>query len=323
VGLPRAQRRRQVDAVKVLLGASCARLRHGRECWRGTCRQDPMEVRRAVGYMPRWTRTCPGSRARNRSSSRLCAACRAASRSAARTRSSSYVGLGEARTARSSSTRRACGRGCASHRRSSTTAARLPRRADDGLDPKGRDEVAAVITDLSTAHARASSSARTSSRRRGGVQHVVVMRDGRVATQGDVSEIRQARSPARTASASTATAPVRRGAAAAGAEARATKTRCSSSACPTSGPRLPLRVAAASACVVRELVRPGAVARGAFMRAMKRRRGGCLMRSSSRATAATWREVGKSRAFAIAWENVRRASGRGTWALLFALTFWP
>jgi ABC-2 type transport system ATP-binding protein len=156
--------------------------------------EDPMEIRRAVGYMPEVDAYLPGLTG---AESVLFAGvmCGLPRREAQRRAHEIlyYVGLGEARYRRVEQ----YSTGMRQRLRLAQALVHDPAllfldEPTNGLDPRGRDEVLQLIGDLGAAHGK---SVVLCSHLLPDVEavckHVVVLREGVVATEGDVKEIRR------------------------------------------------------------------------------------------------------------------------------------
>jgi ABC-2 type transport system ATP-binding protein len=235
--------------------------------------QDPMEVRRSVGYMPEVDAFLPGL---SGAESVLFAGvmCGLPRREAQRRAHEIlyYVGLGEARY-------RKVEQYSTGMRQRLRLAQALVHDPDlvfldeptNGLDPKGRDEVLQLVSDLASTHDK---SVILCSHLLPDVEavcrHVVVMRDGRVATQGDVAEIRKLEAGTYRVRVDGDRAAFIAAALAAGAQVKGEEDEITVLRIEAhESPRLLFRAAAASGCVVRELSSSEQSLESAFMRAME------------------------------------------------------
>ena len=235
--------------------------------------QSPTEVRRVVGYMPEVDAYLPGL---SGAESVLFAGvmCGLSRREAQRRAHEIlyYVGLGEARY-------RKVDQYSTGMRQRLRLAQALVHDPDlifldeptNGLDPKGRDEVLQLIGDLVGTHKK---SIILCSHLLPDVEavcsHVVVLRAGQVATEGDVKEIRRLEAGTYRARIDGDRSAFLAALAAAGATLKGEEDETLILGVPPAeSARLVFRVAAAAGCVVRELSSFEQSLEGAFIRAME------------------------------------------------------
>jgi ABC-2 type transport system ATP-binding protein len=234
---------------------------------------EPMEVRRAVGYMPEVDAYLPGLTGAQSVlfAGVLCGLPRRESQRRAH-EILYYVGLGEARYRKVDQ----YSTGMRQRLRLAQALVHDPElifldEPTNGLDPKGRDEVLQLIADLATSHGK---SVILCSHLLPDVEHVckhvVVLREGKVATQGDVNDIRRLEAGTFRVRVDGDRAGfleilAKAGASLKGEEDEMLVVRLREG----DGPRLLFRAAAASGCVVRELSSSEQSLEGAFIRAVE------------------------------------------------------
>jgi ABC-2 type transport system ATP-binding protein len=235
--------------------------------------EDPAEVRRSVGYMPEMDAYLPGLTG---AQSVLFAGvlCGLPRRDAQRRAHEIlyYVGLGEARYRKVDQ----YSTGMRQRLRLAQALVHDPElifldEPTNGLDPKGRDEILQLVADLTDTHGK---SVILCSHLLPDVEavckHVVVMREGRVATEGDVKEIRRLEAGTYRVRVDGDRAAFLAAVAAAGAEVKSAEEEVLVVRIPAGEPaRLLFRAAAESQCVVRELSSSEQNLEGAFLRAMQ------------------------------------------------------
>ncbi len=237
--------------------------------------QSPAEVRRVVGYMPEVDAYLPGL---SGAESVLFAGvlCGLPRREAQRRAHEIlyYVGLGEARYRKVDQ----YSTGMRQRLRLAQALVHDPElifldEPTNGLDPKGRDEVLQLISDLAGTHGK---SIVLCSHLLPDVeavcQHVVVLRAGQVATQGNVKEIRRLEAGTYRVRIDGDRAAFLAALAAAGATLKAEEDETLVVGIPeTETARLLFRAATASSSVVRELSSFEQSLEGAFIRAMEQK----------------------------------------------------
>jgi ABC-2 type transport system ATP-binding protein len=236
-------------------------------------RTDPMQVRRVVGYMPEVDAYLPGL---SGAESVLFAGvmCGLPRREAQRRAHEIlyYVGLGEARYRKVEQ----YSTGMRQRLRLAQALVHDPElifldEPTNGLDPKGRDEVLQLISDLGASHGK---SVVLCSHLLPDVEtvcrHVIVLRDGRIATEGDVKEIRRMESGTFRVRIDGERAAFVAALASVGGELRGEEDETIVVRVPAGADARSLfRAAAASSCVVRELSSFEQSLEGAFIRAME------------------------------------------------------
>jgi len=234
---------------------------------------DPMAVRRIVGYMPEVDAYLPGL---SGAESVLFAGVMCGlPRGEAQRRAHEilyYVGLGEARYRKVEQ----YSTGMRQRLRLAQALVHDPTlifldEPTNGLDPKGRDEVLQLINDLGASHGK---SVVLCSHLLPDVEavcaHVVVLRDGRIATEGDVKEIRRLEAGTFRVRVDGERAAFVAALTAAGGALKGEEDETLVVQVPTGeSAKLLFRAAAASACVVRELSGFEQSLEGVFLRAME------------------------------------------------------
>jgi ABC-2 type transport system ATP-binding protein len=235
--------------------------------------ESPAEVRRVVGYMPEVDAYLPGL---SGAESVLFAGvmCGLPRREAQRRAHEIlyYVGLGEARYRKAEQ----YSTGMRQRLRLAQALVHDPElifldEPTNGLDPKGRDEVLRLISDLATTHGK---SVVLCSHLLPDVEsicrHVVVLRAGQVATQGDVADIRRLEKGTFRIRVDGDRAAFLAALADAGGALKEEQDDVLVVAIPAAEPaRFLFRAAAASHCVVRELSSFEQSLEGAFIRAVE------------------------------------------------------
>jgi ABC-2 type transport system ATP-binding protein len=235
--------------------------------------ESPTEVRRAVGYMPEVDAYLPGLSGAESVlfAGVMCGMPRRESQRRAH-EILYYVGLGEARYRKVDQ----YSTGMRQRLRLAQALVHDPElifldEPTNGLDPQGRDEVLRLIGDLTRTHGK---SIVLCSHLLPDVEavceHVVVLRDGRVATQGDVKEIRRLETGTYRVRIDGDRAAFVAALAAHGAALKAEEDETLVVAIPPAEPaRFVFRVAVAAGCVVRDLSSFEQSLEGAFLRAME------------------------------------------------------
>jgi len=235
--------------------------------------ESPTDVRRAVGYMPEVDAYLPGLSGAESVlfAGVMCGLPRRESQRRAH-EILYYVGLGEARYRKVEQ----YSTGMRQRLRLAQALVHDPElifldEPTNGLDPQGRDEVLRLIADLTTTHGK---SIVLCSHLLPDVEtvcgHVVVLRAGRVATQGDVKEIRRLEAGTYRVRVDGDRAAFVAALAAHGAVLKAEEDETLVVGVPAAeSARIVFRAAASAGCVVRDLSSFEQSLEGAFMRAME------------------------------------------------------